>query len=79
MNAPGRKTRHKPKPRRVNLGIERQGTKMQILTEQQIANVSGGVIDADEGADMILASGAMGGPATFCFALPIAAALYYLS
>ena len=52
---------------------------MQILTEEQIARVGGGVIDANEGADMILALGAMGGPATFCFALPIAAALFYLS
>jgi hypothetical protein len=52
---------------------------MQTLTEEQIANVSGGVLSADDGASLILALGAMGGPATFCFALPIAGALYYLS
>jgi len=35
--------------------------KMQTLTGEQIANVSGGVLSADDGGSMILALGAMGG------------------
>ena len=52
---------------------------MRELNLNEIEQVNGAGLSFDDGATLILATGAMGGPATFAFALPIAAALYYLS
>lgn len=52
---------------------------MRELDVNEIEMVSGGRLSANEGAGLILALGAMGGPATFLFAAPIALGLYYLS
>jgi len=52
---------------------------MRELNVNEVMVVSGGGLDPNEGAGLILALGAIGGPATFAFALPIAAALYYIS
>lgn len=55
--------------------------KQEALTTQELKKLNGGdvgTIDPGEGATLILALGAMGGPATFAFALPIAVSLYLL-
>lgn len=52
---------------------------MRQLETREVEEVVGGVLSANEGATLILALGAIGGAATFGFAFPIAAALYYLS
>lgn len=52
---------------------------MRELTENEVEMVSGGGLSLNEGATLILGLGAIGGPATFAFAFPIAASLYYLS
>ncbi|MBQ5946642.1 hypothetical protein [Massilia sp. ST3] len=52
---------------------------MQELNTNEIEMASGGKLSWDEGATLILALGAMGGPATFAFGFPIAAAMFYLS
>ena len=52
---------------------------MRELSMNEVEMVSGGELTPDEGAGLILAIGAIGGPATFAFALPIAAALYIVS
>ncbi len=51
---------------------------MRELNMNEIKAVSGGEMTPSEGASMILALGAAGGPATMAFALPIAAALLLL-
>jgi bacteriocin-like protein len=51
---------------------------MKVLTQAELRQVSGGELTPDEGATLILALGAAGGPATFAFGAPIALALYYL-
>jgi len=52
---------------------------MRELNVHEVKVVSGGALDVGEGASLILALGAVGGPATFAFAFPIAMALYYLT
>ncbi len=52
---------------------------MQELNFSEVEAVSGAGLSANEAASLILAVGAIGGPATFCFAAPIAMSLYYLS
>lgn len=52
---------------------------MRELTLNELEDVSGGELSFNEGAGLILAVGAVGTMATFAFALPIAAALLYLS
>lgn len=51
---------------------------MNELSMSEVEQVSGGALDFAEGAALVLAVGAMGGPATFAFALPIAGAMFYL-
>ena len=50
---------------------------MRELTQSEMAEVSGGRLSFNEGAALILAAGAIGGPVTFAFAFPIATAMYY--
>ena len=52
---------------------------MRELTQSELAEVSGGRISFNEGAALILAAGAIGGPATFAFAFPIAVAMYHVT
>ncbi|MDA9298560.1 hypothetical protein N9740_06130 [Pseudomonadales bacterium] len=52
---------------------------MRDLSKDEVTQVSGGGLSFNEGAGLILAVGAMGGPATFAFAAPIALSLYWLS
>ena len=52
---------------------------MKELSQQEIIQVSGGGLSANEAGGLILALGAIGGVATFAFAFPIAGALYFLS
>jgi len=52
---------------------------MRELTQKEIEMVGGGELTTDEAAGLILTLGAIGTPATFAFALPIAVALYILS
>ena len=51
---------------------------MRELNMKEIEAVSGGEMTPSEGAGLILALGAAGGPATMAFAFPIAAALLML-
>ncbi len=60
--------------------------RMRELNVNEIEQVSGGIkkgreggISFSEGAGLILALGAFGGPITFAFAFPIATALFYVS
>ena len=52
---------------------------MRELEQHELEQVSGGRLSFSEGAALILAAGAIGGPATFAFSFPIAAALYYVT
>lgn len=52
---------------------------MRELSVDEIKNVKGGELSWGEGATMILALGAAGGPVTFAFAAPIALAMYIVS
>lgn len=52
---------------------------MYELTDVESTMVGGGRLTFNEGAGLILALGAIGGPATLAFAFPIAFAMYQVS
>jgi hypothetical protein len=53
--------------------------RMRELNVNEIEEVSGGGLSFNEAGTLILGLGAAGGPLTFAFAFPIAAALYWTS
>ena len=52
---------------------------MRELSNEEVNQVAGGSLSFNEGASLILAVGAMGGPATFALAVPIAFSLFWVS
>lgn len=60
-------------------GLNQQEEHMRTLNAAELAQVSGGgELSNDEAGTLVLALGALGGPATLVLAIPVAATLYLM-